>query len=138
MGGRDAGGSEVLLQVLDAHAHDAFESASHFMEECDERTRDFIAGLLIEKDGTKSFFQAPGRPLSEREKKLAAEFEKELKGSPEELVTSFLALLEKDWKKQRLQFLMLSVKSAELSVEERLKYAAELQEIRRRFPELEP
>jgi DNA primase len=132
------GGSEVLLQLLDAHAHDAFQSASQFMEECDERTRDFIAGLLIEKDTTKNFFQAPGRPLSDREKKLAAEFEKELKGSPEELVSSFLGLLEKDWKKQRLQFLMLSVKSSEITVEERLKYLAELQEIRRQFPDLEP
>ncbi len=135
---KDRAGGEVLLHLLAAHSEDAFESAEQFMEQCDERTRDFIAGLLIEKDATKSFFQAPGRPLSDREKKLAAEFEKELKGSPEELATSFLGLLEKEWKKQRLQFLMLSVKSAELAVAERLKYAAELQEIRRKFPGLEP
>ena len=132
------GGAEVLLQLLDAHAHDAFESAEQFMGECDERSRDFIAGILIEKDTTKSFFQAPGRPLSDREKKLAAEFEKELKGTPEDLLNSFLALLEGDWKRQRLQFLSLNAKSPELSVEERLKYITELQAFRRQFPGFKP
>jgi DNA primase len=132
------GGADVLLQLLDAHAHDAFESAEQFMAECDERSRDFIAGLLIEKDSTKSFLQAPGRPLSDREKKLAAEFEKELKGTPEDLLHGYLALLERDWKRQRLQFLMLSVKSPELSVEERLKFLAEIEGIRRQFPDLKP
>jgi DNA primase len=132
------GGAEVLLQLLDAHAHDAFESAEQFMGECDERSRDFLAGLLIEKDTTKSFLQSPGRPLSDREKKLAAEFEKELKGSPAEIVQASVAILEKDWKRQRLQFLTLSVKSPELSMEERLKYIAELEAFRREFPELKP
>ncbi len=132
------GGAEVLLQLLDAHAHDAFETAEQFMGECDERSRDFIAGLLIERDTTKSFLQSPGRPLSDREKKLAAEFEKELKGTPEEILQGFLALLERDWKRQRLQFLTLSVKSPELSMEERLKYIAELEAFRRQFPNLKP
>jgi len=132
------GGAEVLLQLLEAHAHDAFETAEHFMTGSDERTRDFIAGLLIERDTTKSFLQSPGRALSEREKKLAAEFEKEIKGSPAEIVQAFLALLEKDWKRQRLQFLTLSAKSPDLSVEERLKYLTEIQAIRRQFPELKP
>ena len=89
------GGAEVLLQLLDAHAHDAFESAEQFAWRVDERSRDFIAGLLIEKDATKSFLQAPGRPLSDREKKLAAEFEKELKGTPAEIVQASVAILEK-------------------------------------------
>ena len=132
------GGSEVLLHLLDAHANDAFESAEQFMAECDERSRDFIAGLLIERDTTKLFFQAPGRPLSEREKKLAAEFEKELKGTPEEILRGFIGLLERDWKRQRLQFLTLSVKSPELSVEERCKYLMEIEAIRRQFPGLKP
>jgi DNA primase len=132
------GGSEVLLQLLEAHAGDAFESAEQFMAECDERSRDFIAGLLIEKDTTKSFLQAPGRPLSDREKKLADEFAKEIKGTPAEILHGFLTILEKDWKRQRLQFLTLSVKSPELSVEERLKYLAELELIRRQFPDLKP
>jgi DNA primase len=132
------GGAEVLLQLLDAHAHDAFESAEQFMGECDERSRDFIAGILIEKDTTKSFFQAPGRPLSDREKKLSAEFEKELKGTPEDLLNSFLGLLEGDWKRQRLQFLSLNAKSPELSVEERLKYITELEAFRRQFPGFKP
>jgi DNA primase len=132
------GGAEVLLNLLDAHAHDAFESAEQFMAQCDERSRDFIAGLLIEKDTTKSFLQSPGRPLSDREKKLAEEFQKEIKGTPAEILQSFLVLFEKDWKRQRLQFLTLSAKSPELSVEERLKYLMEIEAIRRQFPDLKP
>jgi DNA primase len=115
------GGAEVLLNLLDAHAHDAFESAEQFMAQCDERSRDFIAGLLIE-----------------REKKLAEEFQKEIKGTPAEILQSFLVLFEKDWKRQRLQFLTLSAKSPELSVEERLKYLMEIEAIRRQFPDLKP
>jgi DNA primase len=132
------GGVEVLLQLLDAHAHDAFESVEQFMGECDERTRDFLAGLLIEEDTAKTFFQAPGRTLSEREKREAAEFEKLLSSTPADLANGIVNLLEKNWKRQRLQFLSLSVKSPELSEEERLKYLMEIESIRRQFPDLKP
>jgi DNA primase len=135
---RDRAAGEVLIHLLQAHADDAFESAEQFMGECDERSRDFVAGLLIEKDTTRSFFADPGRPLSEREQKQAEEYEKEMTSSPEELLASFLAQLERDWKRQRLQFLMLSVKSPELSVEERLKNLSEIETIRRAFPGLKP
>jgi DNA primase len=42
------GGAEVLLRLLDAHAHDAWEDAPRFLEECDDRTRDYLAGVLME------------------------------------------------------------------------------------------
>jgi DNA primase len=108
------GGAEVLLRLLDAHAHDAFENATQFMEECDDRTRDYLAGLL---------FHPTPVPMETTAEAYAGK-----------LVGNF----EKRWKQQRLQMLNLAVKSDELSVEERMKYLMEIQAIRRQFPDLEP
>jgi DNA primase len=105
-------GTEVLLQLLDAHAHDAFENATQYMEECDDRTRDYLTGLL---------FEPPPMPPDTE---------------PGVYATGIVRNVEKRWKHQRLQFLMLATKSAELSGEERMKYLAEMQEIRRQFPDL--
>ena len=108
------GGAEVLQQVLDAHAHDAFESATQFMEECDDRTRDYLAGLLLHPT-----------PVS-------------TETTPEAYADRLVRNFERRWKQQRLQFLTIAVKSSELSVEERMKYLMEIQVIRRQFPDLEP
>jgi len=108
------GGAEVLLPLLEAHAHDAFENATQYMEQCDDRTRDYFAGLL---------FQPPPVPS-----------ETAVEAYADRLVRNF----EKRWKQQRLQFLTLAVKSDELSVEERMKFLTEIQVIRRQFPDLEP
>jgi DNA primase len=107
-------GSEVLVRLLDAHAHDAWQDAIQFLEECDDRTRDYLSGLLMEP---------PPAPA-----------EASMKAYADRLVKN----LEKRWKQQRLQFLNLATKSSELSVEERLKYLMEIQAIRREFPDLEP
>ena len=108
------GGTEVLRQLFDAHAHDAFENAAHFLEECDDRTRDYLSGLL---------FQPPPVPT-----------ETTVEAYADKLVRNF----EKRWKQQRLQMLNLAVKSDELAVQERLRYLMEIQVIRRQFPDLEP
>ena len=108
------GGAEVLVRLLDAHAHDAWENANQFMEECDEPTRDYLAGLLFHPT-----------PVPE---------EATLEAHADRLVHN----CERRWKQQRLQMLNLAVKSNELSVEERMKYLTELQAIRRKFPELKP
>jgi DNA primase len=108
------GAGEVILQVLDAHAHDAFETATQFMEECDDRTRNYLSGLL---------FEPPPIPTET---------------SPEAYADKLVRNLEKRWKQQRLQMLNLAVKSDELAVEERMKYLMEIQVIRRQFPDLEP
>ncbi len=107
-------GSDVLAQLLDAHAHDAWESAVQFLEECDDRTRDYLSGLLMEPT-----------PVPE---------EATLEAYADKLMHNF----EKRWKQQRLQMLTIATKSAELSVEERLKYLSEIQAIRRQFPDLKP
>jgi DNA primase len=108
------GGGEVLLQLLDAHAHDAFENAMQFLEECDERTKDYLSGLLIDPTPYPT------------------------DSSPESYADQLVQNFEKRWKQQRLQFLTLATKSDELSVEERMKYLLELQVIRREFPDLKP
>ena len=107
-------GAEVVAQVLDAHAHDAFESATQFMEECDDRTRNYLSGLV---------FEPPPVPT-----------ETTVDAYADKLVRN----LEKRWKQQRLQMLTLAAKSSELSALEQLKYLAEIQQIRREFPDLEP
>jgi DNA primase len=105
-------GAELLLKLLDAHAHDAWEDAHHFLEECDDRGRDYLTGLLMEPVPMPS------------------------EASVETYADKLLQNLEKRWKKQRLQFLTLATKSSELSVEERMKYLTEIQTIRRQFPDL--
>jgi DNA primase len=107
-------GSEVLQRLLDAHAHDAWQDAMQFLEECDDRTRDYLSGLLM---------TPPPAPA-----------EATMEAYADRLVKN----LEKRWKQQRLQFLNLATKSSELAVEERLKYLMEIQAIRRQFPDLEP
>ena len=107
-------GAEVIQQVLDAHAHDAFESAGQFLEECDDRTRNYLTGLLMEP---------PPVPTE---------------STPEAYADKLVRNFEKRWKQQRLQMLTLAAKSSELSALEQLKYLAEIQQIRREFPDLEP
>ncbi|MCE0497048.1 MAG: DNA primase [Methylacidiphilales bacterium] len=102
-------GAEVLLQLLDAHAHDAWQDAAQFLDECDDRARDYLSGLLMEPIPTPT--------------------ESTLEAYTKKLVQNF----DQRWKQQRLQFLNLAVKSDELSVEERMKYLREIQEIRRQF-----
>ncbi len=100
-------GAELLLQLLDAHAHDAWQDAPRFLDECDDRGRDYLAGLLMDPIPTPA--------------------ESPLEAYADKLVQN----LDQRWKQQRLQFLNLAVKSSELSVEERMKYLREIQDLRR-------
>jgi DNA primase len=108
------GGAEVLAQLLDAHAHDAWEDAMQFMEECDERTRDYLAGLLLTPSPTPT------------------------EATLEMYADQLLQNMEKRWKQQRLQILEQASKTDSLSAEERMKYLVEIQGIRRQFPDLRP
>jgi DNA primase len=107
-------GAEVLTQLLEAHADDGFQDATQYLELCDDRTRDYLTGLL---------FEPPPLPAET---------------TPEAYAERIIRNIEKRWTQQRLQFLMMATKSAELSVEERLKYLAEIQALRREHPDLEP
>ena len=106
-------GAEVIQQVLDAHAHDAFENVDQFLGECDDRTRNFLTGLL---------FEPPPVPAE---------------STPETYADKLVRNFEKRAQQERLQMLILAVKSDELSVEERMKYLMEIEQIRRKVRDLE-
>jgi len=103
-------GAEVLLQLLDAHAHDAWEGAVQFVAECDERTKDYLAGRLV-------------NPLPDP-----------LDATLEEHATKLVQNIENQWKKQRLETLMESVKSGLLTPDETMSHLREIEAIRRQFP----
>lgn len=107
-------GSEVLLELLAVHADDAWESPSQFLEQVDDRARNYLTGLIMTPT-----------PLPP---------EASLEAYTDKLVQN----LEKRWKQQRLQQLEQASKTESLSAEERLKYLSEIQTIRRQFPELRP
>ncbi len=138
-------GSDVLLQLLDAHAHDSFENATQYLESCDDRTRDYLAGLMLMDLPTSNTTEAEKELLNKSARRIFEEHEAILKSSsyagkdtPENMARSFIEICEKRWKQQRLQFLMIASKSSELSVEERMKFLMEIQVIRRQFPDLKP
>jgi DNA primase len=108
------GGAEVVLQLLEAHAHDGFENAAQFLEECDDRMRNYLTGLL---------FEPPPLPAETTAEAYA-----------DRLVRNF----EKRAQQERLQMLSLAAKSGELTVEERIKYGMEILAILREFPDLKP
>jgi len=108
------GGAEVLARLLDAHAHDAWENAPQFLAECDDRTKDYLSGLL---------FSPPPVPTE---------------ATLETYADQLLQNIEQRWKQQRLQVLEQASKTDSLSAEERMKYLLEIQVIRRQFPNLRP
>ena len=134
-------GAEVLLRLLDVHAHDAWNDSMQFMEECDERTRNYLAGLPFKKDQTQSYIEALGKNLTEKQKLWLREYAVATTAqsqTPNSLALNSIGLMELDWNRKRLQFLTIAAKSEELSIEERMKYLMEIQTIRRQFPDLEP
>ena len=108
------GAADVLTRLLDVHAHDAWENATQFMDEGDDRTHDYLASLL---------FTPPPVPTE---------------ATLEIYIGQLLQNIEKRWKQQRLQILEQASKTDSLSAEERMKYLMEIQTIRRQFPDLKP
>ena len=105
-------GAETLLQLLDAHAHDAWENATQFIRESDDRTNNYLAGLLLNPV-----------PIPQE-------------ATLEEHAAKLIQNIEKQWKKQRLEILLESVKSGLLAPDETMSYLREIESIRRRFPDL--
>jgi DNA primase len=99
------GGAEVLLHLLDAHAHEAWENSGHFLEACDERTKNYLSGLL---------FEPPPVP---------AETE------PEIYARRLVAEIEKRWKQQRMAVLEQEIKSNLFTGTDLIKKTAELMEL---------
>jgi DNA primase len=131
----DLEGAPLLRQLLDAHAHDAWDDASQFLNECDDRSRDYLAGLLLRN--TADGADAPD--LSHLgETGLRYERYRATIGHPDEnpadLAQSFVQLLEVRWHRKRLEILEQSVKSGLLSLPELAATVQEMRSIKGKFP----
>ena len=104
---QNLGGEEVLRQLLDAHAHDAFENAQQFLQESDPRTQDYLTGMLVEP------------PPLPKEVGL------------EDYAARLVGQLESRWRRARMSLIEQDIKSGLLSVEELGKKAAELHELKK-------
>ena len=105
---KDLGGEDVLLKLLEAHAHDAWESASQFLEECDPRTQDYLSGLL--------FSPPPAAPPEV---------------PPDAYAGRLIEQLERRWKQARMSLLEQEIKSGLLTPDEMARKAAELLTLRK-------
>jgi DNA primase len=99
------GGAEVLRQLLEVHADDAWENANLFQDECDERTKNFLSGLL--------FSPPPMPPATD-----AAAY-----------AGLLVARLETRWQRQRMQVLEQDVKSGLFSGADLARKMTELTEL---------
>lgn len=101
------GGSELLLALLDTHAHDAWEDASHFANERPAAERDYLAGLLL----------APV-PLS-------------AKATPDEFAMEQVLRIQHLWRLNRMAILEQEIKSGLLTPDQLLAKSKELLDIKR-------
>jgi hypothetical protein len=99
------GGAEVLQKLLEVHADDAWENANRFQDECDERTKNYLSGLL---------FAPPPLPPE---------------ASAAAYAELLLTRLETRWKRQRMQVLEQDVKSGLFSGDDLARKMAELTEL---------
>jgi DNA primase len=99
------GGAEVLLHLLATHAEDSWEDAMKFVESDDERTRNYLSGLL---------FEPPPLPLNT---------------APEAYAERLTGRLEKRWKNLRMEILEQEIKSNLLAPEDLTLKMAELMEL---------
>jgi hypothetical protein len=131
----DLEGAALLQQLMDAHAHDAWQDASQFLEECDERSKDYLAGLLLrdtEGSGIPADISHLGETGLRYERYRSAIGNQE--SNPSDLAQSFVQLLEVRWHRQRLQILEQSVKSGLLTLPEVAAAMEEMRAIKGRIP----
>jgi len=99
------GGAEVLQMLLKAHADDAWENAAQFQDECDERTRNYLSGLIF----------TPTPVPSETDLGRYAE--------------SLVGQMEIRWKRQRMEILEQEIKSGLLAPDDLARKTTELMEL---------
>jgi DNA primase len=126
-------GVPLLLHLLDTHAHDGWEDASQFLDQCDERSKDYLAGLLVTS--------SPAEPADishlgetglryERYRAAIGSAEK----SPAEMAASFVQLAEARWAERRFKFLTLESKSKDVPMAEQVAFVVELETLRKKYP----
>jgi DNA primase len=136
---QDLEGAELLQHLMETHAHDGWDDAAQFLGECDERSKDYLAGLLLKSNADES---APSDLSHLGETGLRYErYRSEISGenvNSSDLAQSFVNLFEERWVEWRYQLLLLASKAEELEATERAGYAMELMTLRVKFPHLHP
>jgi DNA primase len=99
------GGGELLLRLRDVHQDDAWEDAHRFMAEIDERSRDYLSGLL---------FHPPPLPAGL---------------DPAAYAETLVGQMELRWQRQRMEILEQEIKSSLFGPEELARKMAELTEL---------
>jgi len=129
-------GAPLLLQLLDAHAHDVWEDAAQFLGQCDEPSKDYLAGLLM----TNTTEEAPDLShLGEtglRYERYRSAIDIGENQSPLQLAQNHVKVAEERWAERRYKFLVLECKSKDVPVNEQLAYLVELEALRRKYPSL--
>jgi DNA primase len=129
-------GAPLLLQLLDAHAHDLWEDAAQFLDQCDEPSKDYLAGLLM----TNTTEEAPDLShLGEtglRYERYRSAIDSGENQSPLQLAQNHVKVAEERWAERRYKFLVLECKSKDVPVNEQLAYLVELEALRRKYPSL--
>jgi DNA primase len=126
-------GAPLLLQLIDAHAHDAWEEAAQFLDQCDEASKDYLAGLLLNQvtpDAVDVSHLGETGLRYERYRSAIGGAEK----SPAALAASFVKLAEDRWAERRFKFLAVESKSKDLPMAEQVAYVVELETLRKKYP----
>jgi DNA primase len=126
-------GAPLLRQLLDAHAHDAWEEAPQFLELCDEQAKDYLAGLLLAtgpQEAVDLSHLGDAGQRYERYRSAIASGEKD----PAALAASFVRQAEDRWAERRFKFLAVESRSKDLPVAEQVAYVVELETLRKKYP----
>jgi len=123
-------GAPLLQHLMESHAHDDWEDASQFLEQCDDQGKDYLAGLLMASAPAEapdlSHLGETGLRYERYRSAIGSGDDK----SPIDLAQSFVRLLEVRWNRRRMEILEQSVKSGLLPVEEVAAVFQEMQAIK--------
>jgi DNA primase len=128
----DLEGAPLLLQLLDTHAHEAWEEAQQFLDLCDDAGKDYLAGLLLAtapQDAPDLAHLGEAGLRYERFRSAIGGEEK----NPAALAASFVKLAEDRWAERRFKFLVVESKAKDLPVQEQMAYVVELETLRKKY-----
>jgi len=138
---KEMAGGQILLHLLDAKSQDSWEDVPRFLEKCDDRTRNYLTGLLLRNDlrhREKTTEKSRSRKIAAKENFLqkleqphTLTKEQETASKPEAVAHRLIKQCEVTWKQQRLQILEQEIKSGLLTLEEVAAKQPELVELRK-------
>ena len=127
-------GEPLLRQLLEAHADDAWEEAAQFLDQCDERSKDYLAGLLITSAPIEEADVSQLGETGLRYEKYRSNIGHTVERPPEELAASYVQLAEERWAERRFKFLVVEGKSKDVPMAEQVAHMVELETLRKKYP----